>query len=305
MLPLSDLRAFAMTAAHVAAAPFPAKRARAVFNTASASRTARRASPFRSPSITCRKCRVENTGASLRSRHCCTSRSTALLGGRELQLLRFGKNSIIQIVGCGWRGSASTRSARRRDDGRVAHRHAPAAPLLLAARFTQSHGRSCGAALLIQLATTPRGRWRALFASNLARAIERIVIALIGITGICMALTNTGLMMSIMKSRFAPGLFAPLCETAAVVVAAVGGGSIGELRSRCWSDAAHQVTVEFVLKRESGKVREACWHSARRAFCVHVAGCTRRMYSEQVICAHSAWPTARSELGVFGSVGGY
>ena len=221
-----------------------------------------------------------------------------LLGGRAVQLLDSLLISIILVrrFGLAWVGVYAL--------GVVAMTVVSlTATLGLSAylpRLTQSHGRSCGAALLIQLATTPL--WIAgvvAFACLESGAgDERIVIALIGITGICMALTNTGLMMSIMKSRFAPGLFAPLCETAAVVVAAVAARSVEQfaiamLVGRC----ASALSVWVGLRRESVSVREAC--SIGKASFPYMLPDALAMLSEQVIPLTLAAVVTRSELGVF------
>ncbi len=88
-------------------------------------------------------------------------------------------------------------------------------------RLKQSHGQSCCAALVLFLAQLPLVvPLLAAYASLQAHsAAEWQVIFLVALSGFFIGLQNLGMMLSIMARRFAPGLLAPLCETAGLLAA--------------------------------------------------------------------------------------
>ncbi|MBX3025243.1 oligosaccharide flippase family protein [bacterium] len=87
-------------------------------------------------------------------------------------------------------------------------------------RQRQSHGQSCFAALLLFLVQLPLVvPLLALYAT--AQAHDRgewLVIFVVALSGFFIGLQNLGMMLSIMIRRFHPGLIAPLCETAGLLV---------------------------------------------------------------------------------------
>jgi len=91
-------------------------------------------------------------------------------------------------------------------------------PLGLAAylpRVQQSHARSAFTGLVLLAAQLPVVlAVVAFYAWGVSRdGSEAMLVVLVALGGYCIALTNTGLMLSIMRERFYPGLLAPLCET--------------------------------------------------------------------------------------------
>nr|MBA3345741.1 hypothetical protein [Gemmatimonadales bacterium] len=167
-------------------------------------------------------------------------------------------------------------------------------------RLKQPHAQSCTAALSLQLLVAPLWIGGVLgFAILVAHTRdERAVITLVGVSGILMALANTGLMLSIMKHRFAPGLLSPLCETAAVVLggvlsrtpleyaAALLIGRIGSAVAVWWGLQLASIAPGRVFGIAKSSVP-------------YMLPDTLAMLSEQVIPLTLASVVTRSELGVY------
>jgi len=167
-------------------------------------------------------------------------------------------------------------------------------------RLKQPHAQSCTAALTLQLLAAPLwvGAVAAFAALQGRTADEREFIALVGVGGVLVALTNTGLMLCIMRRWFAPGLIGPLCETASVL--------IGGLLSR----TALTFAGALLLGRLASVIVVWCglrfeWIAPRRA--VHIVRSSMAymtpdlfsMLSEQVLPLTLAAVVTRAELGVF------
>lgn len=167
-------------------------------------------------------------------------------------------------------------------------------------RLAQPHARSCASALALQLLTSPL--WvAAIFAFAAFESPvrdERVVIVLVGSSGILVALTNTGLMLSIMQERFGPGLFAPLCETAAVVLGGLLSRTAGEYAGALLlGRTASSIAVWWGLRREAVTPRSlvgVCRQSAPYMLPDALA-----MLSEQVIPLTLASTVTRAQLGMF------
>lgn len=87
-------------------------------------------------------------------------------------------------------------------------------------RLSQSHAQSCFAALLLFAAQLPLiVPLLALYAYAQAEgAADGHVIFVVALSGFFIGLQNLGMMLSIMVRRFHPGLIAPLCETAGLLI---------------------------------------------------------------------------------------
>jgi O-antigen/teichoic acid export membrane protein len=87
-------------------------------------------------------------------------------------------------------------------------------------RLKQSHAQSCFAALLLFGAQLPLiVPLLALYAYGQAEGAEDgQIIFVVALSGFFIGLQNLGMMLSIMIRRFHPGLIAPLCETAGLLV---------------------------------------------------------------------------------------
>ena len=167
-------------------------------------------------------------------------------------------------------------------------------------RLKQTHAQSCAAALAIQLVTAPIWIVGVIAFAMLESPAggERLVIVLVGCSGLLVALTNTGLMMSIMKARFAPGLFAPLCETAAVVIAAFAAQSVEAFAlALLIGRSCSALTVWLGLARERIAFREII--RIGKASLPYMVPDALAMLSEQVIPLTLAAVVTRADLGVF------
>jgi O-antigen/teichoic acid export membrane protein len=94
-------------------------------------------------------------------------------------------------------------------------------------RARLTHAECSTAALSLHLAQAPLvGGALLLYAALLGNGpVEREVIFLVACGGYFMALSASGQMLSVMRARYLPGLVAPLCETAGLLLGAWLAGS--------------------------------------------------------------------------------
>jgi O-antigen/teichoic acid export membrane protein len=83
-----------------------------------------------------------------------------------------------------------------------------------------SHSKLCFSALVIHLSTLPVFVLLLyVYASLEAHSpLERMTIFVVTLGGLLIGFSNTGMMLSIMRRRFYPGLLGPICELASIVV---------------------------------------------------------------------------------------
>ena len=167
-------------------------------------------------------------------------------------------------------------------------------------RLKQSHAQSCFAGLLLFLAQLPAVVPALLLYAQLQgeSPAEQRLIFFIALSGYCIGLANLGMMLSIMVSRFYPGLLAPLCETAGVLA--------GSLLSRSPEDLALSlllsrvvsvgvIWVGFRLERlPLGRVVEIAGNGVR-----YLAPDVLTILSEHSLPLVLAKFVSRSELGMF------
>jgi O-antigen/teichoic acid export membrane protein len=164
----------------------------------------------------------------------------------------------------------------------------------------QSHPRLCFAGLLLQLAVLPVAIFSMLIYARLLaqNSAEVEMIFWVGLSGVAISFSNTGLMLSIMTRRFHPAAFAPLCETAGIVAAAVGSAS-PELVAvyLCLSRFAGSLVIWTGMRMERMSVRRVIF-ICRRSISYLVPDATA-IFSEQVAPLILQAVTARPELGLF------
>lgn len=98
-------------------------------------------------------------------------------------------------------------------------------------RTTLTHAQCCTTGLALHLAQAPLvAAALLLYAALLAQGpAERDVVFLVACGGYFLALGATGQMLAVMRGRFLPGLLAPLCETAGLLLGAWLARSPAEL----------------------------------------------------------------------------
>jgi O-antigen/teichoic acid export membrane protein len=162
------------------------------------------------------------------------------------------------------------------------------------------HPSLCFSALILEVSTFPLfALLLYVFASLEGRdASERMTIFVVSLGGLLIASSNTGMMLSIMRGRFYPGLIGPLCESTGIVVGSFVAGS----------------RVELALFLLAGRFASAVvvWSgfrfrrvSSRRVVCIARRGIGYAMpdflalLSEQSAPLLLAGMVSRSELGLF------
>lgn len=164
----------------------------------------------------------------------------------------------------------------------------------------QSHPRLCFAGLLLQLAVLPFTIISMLiYARLLAQNPAEIeMIFWVGLSGMAISFSNTGLMLSIMSRRFYPAAIAPLCETAGIVAAALGSAS-PELVAvyLCLSRFAGSLVIWSGMRMEQMSLRRVIF-ICRRSISYLVPDATA-IFSEQVAPLILQAVTTRPELGLF------
>ena len=99
------------------------------------------------------------------------------------------------------------------------------------------HSNLCLSALMVEVATFPFfGLLIYAFASIEGRNVsERLTILIVALGGLLIASSNTGLMLSIMRGRFYPGLIGPLCESGGIVIGFWLPDLALSLQGFCWA----------------------------------------------------------------------
>jgi O-antigen/teichoic acid export membrane protein len=167
-------------------------------------------------------------------------------------------------------------------------------------RVRQSHPRLCYAALAIHLGLLPAVLLVVyLYGRSQARTPEELAtICIVSSGGFLIALSNTGLMLSIMKQRFYPGLVAPLAE------------SVGLLTGAILASSAVELAMYHVVGRLFGVVAIWIGFGFRRMSIVRISCIARRsaryvipdllaLMSEQSAPLLLTWFVSRADLGVF------
>jgi O-antigen/teichoic acid export membrane protein len=163
-----------------------------------------------------------------------------------------------------------------------------------------AHSKLCYSALIIQLSTFPffallLYAYASLEAHNVS---ERVTIFVVTLGGLLIGSSNIGMMLSIMRRRFYPGLVGPLCESGGILVGAfVAKSSFG-------------LAVFLLAARLASVVVIWCafhfrWVSIRRVICIAQRGIGYAMPDVLALLSEQSAPlllsgmVSRSELGQF------
>lgn len=167
-------------------------------------------------------------------------------------------------------------------------------------RLEQPHAQSCTTALALQLLTAPLwvGGIVAFAALQAHTRDELTLIALVGAAGVLIALSNTGLMLSIMRRRFAPGLLGPVCETTAVVLGGILSTTAIQYAGALLLGRLGSVLVVWVGLRLQRIAPGRVVHIAKSSV-PYMAPDALSMLSEQVLPLTLAAMVSRADLGVF------
>lgn len=167
-------------------------------------------------------------------------------------------------------------------------------------RVKQSHAQSAFAGLVLFLAQLPLVIVvLGVYAWALAHgAVEQRIIFFAAFSGYFIGLANLGMMLSIMRRRFYPGLMAPLCETAGLVVGSLlaqtpDGFAISLLISRMVSVLV--IWGGFRFERVSlDRITEIAGNGLR-----YLAPDVLAILAEQSAPLLLARVVSRSDLGIF------